>query len=115
MTSRPRTLGLFVAVATLRLALVPPSALAAAVYGRHGSRCQIRTGTRRVASLYAAVTLVRLPRLLEQQDMNPHPKSCTCSAHPLHSSMLVRDALDHYLAENGFTKEGPPRAAPFWA
>ena len=38
--------------------------------------------------------------------MKPHPTSCTCSAHPLPSSMLVRDALDDYLAENGFTKAG---------
>src|SRR4051794_5759973 len=32
-----------------------------------------------------------------------HPSHCTCHAHPLHASMRVRDALDHYLAENGFT------------
>jgi hypothetical protein len=46
----------------------------------------------------------RLPQ--RGQDMNAHPTSCTCVAHPLPSSMRVRDALDVYLAENGFTKEG---------
>lgn len=38
--------------------------------------------------------------------MEAHRASCTCSAHPLPSSLRVREALDVYLAENGFTKEG---------
>jgi hypothetical protein len=32
-----------------------------------------------------------------------HAPDCTCRAHPLPSSMRVRDARDRYLAENGFT------------
>jgi hypothetical protein len=39
-------------------------------------------------------------------DASQHPSHCTCRAHPLPASMLVRDALEHYLAENGFTREG---------
>lgn len=35
-----------------------------------------------------------------------HPSGCTCRAHPLPASMVVRDALEHYLAENGFTRDG---------
>jgi hypothetical protein len=34
-----------------------------------------------------------------------HPDDCTCLDHPLPASMRVRDALDVYLRENGFTKE----------
>ncbi len=33
----------------------------------------------------------------------PHAADCTCRAHPLPASMRVRDARDHYLAENAFT------------
>lgn len=32
-----------------------------------------------------------------------HAADCTCRAHPLPASLRVRDARDHYLAENGFT------------
>jgi len=32
-----------------------------------------------------------------------HPLDCRCTAHPLPASLRVRDALDAYLAENGFT------------
>jgi hypothetical protein len=32
-----------------------------------------------------------------------HPASCTCRAHPLPATMRVRDGLNVYLAENGFT------------
>lgn len=39
------------------------------------------------------------------QAMPSHDPSCTCLEHPLHPSMRVREALDHYLAENGFTRE----------
>lgn len=35
--------------------------------------------------------------------MHAHPADCTCRAHPLPSSMRVREARDAYLAENGFT------------
>lgn len=38
--------------------------------------------------------------------MEPHRASCTCSAHPVPSALRVGEALDIYLAENGFTKEG---------
>ena len=38
--------------------------------------------------------------------MEAHPTSCTCAAHPVSSSMRVREALSIYLAENGFTTEG---------
>ena len=34
-----------------------------------------------------------------------HDPACACLEHPLHPSMRVRDALHHYLAENGFTVE----------
>ena len=36
-------------------------------------------------------------------DTTQHPPSCTCRKHALPPTMLVRDARDVYLAENGFT------------
>lgn len=40
------------------------------------------------------------------QTTTSHDPKCRCSEHPLPASMRVRDALDHYLAENGFTRAG---------
>lgn len=35
-----------------------------------------------------------------------HPATCTCCAHPLPAALRVREARDHYLAENGFNTDG---------
>lgn len=43
------------------------------------------------------------PQHDSRPELQPHPTSCTCAAHPLPAAMRVRDARDIYLAENGFT------------
>ncbi len=40
---------------------------------------------------------------MRSSSMNRHAPDCCCTAHPLPACLRVRDALDIYLAENGFT------------
>lgn len=44
--------------------------------------------------------------MLAPDTVKHHPPPCACRAHPFPASMRTRDALSHYLAENGFTTEG---------